>query len=906
MPAAHVLGSLLRRLGLGRDEARPLALMGALCATLMCAYTVAKVLRDALFLKEFGALSLPYAYVGVALAAVAFVWFESVIAQHFTRVGATWFNQYTAIGFSVLAALALPHARHWTTAAFYLWTGSQAMMLLPHFWLLALEVWDSRSARRVFPLLAGCGLIGGLTGGAIAAGSVALGHVGLMWILTGLLVAAHVLTRIAAPRRTSRVAVLDASPGVSSWEIIRRSPYIKVMVVGLALSVIVGTLVDFQFKLLIQQIYPEPRALTRFLGTFYVGLNALALLFQFGAAGWLLQRVGLGTATGLQPGTVLLFATLTAVTTGGWAVIVMRWIQGVVSQTLGKSAAEIYYAAIRPSERRRIKPAIDTLVERWSDAAVGIALIVVLRVLHVPDILIAVGTALLAATWIVVVLRLNRHYGRAFEQALSSRWIEPEAAPESMRIPSARKALLLALNDADEHRIVFALKLSESANDPAIARAVQGCLRHASPGVRTAAMGAMAEQRLRDPDGTIAGCLRDPDDAVRRAAVGYLLVMSADPVAFARDLLEGEDTVLRQHVVDLLFDRHSEARSVLTPAWLDARIAAGTREDLLLAARALGAVPARAASPRLRALLAHTDAEVQRLALRSATRRPDLGFVDLLLPMLLSPELSRDARQALAAIGDPAVAALRQALDGDQGERARTLAARVLAQIATPRAIDALMRLARSADVRLRHLGLHSLAQVRANTGRPSLARALAHRLFLRELREYRACLEPARALADAAVPEIRLLGESYGEFADMALERAFDALACWYEPRPLPGAFERLRSHDPARASTALEYLGHILPRAVFRPMSRIFEPRGSKAPAVESEADAVTRWIRAAWDSQDGWLRACAVRAARHVPTFDLQLFAAADAGDRTVRAELAAMALPARVASEGGARC
>jgi hypothetical protein len=94
---------------------------------------------------------------------------------------------------------------------------------------------------------------------------------------------------------------------------------------------------------------------------------------------------------GPQPGTVLLFATLTAVTSGGWAVIAMRWIQGVVSQTLGKSATEIYYAAVRPSERRRLKLAIDTLVERWSDAAVGVALLVALHLLHAPIILIAVG-----------------------------------------------------------------------------------------------------------------------------------------------------------------------------------------------------------------------------------------------------------------------------------------------------------------------------------------------------------------------------------------------------------------------------------------------------------------------------------------------------------------------------------
>jgi AAA family ATP:ADP antiporter len=166
--------------------------MGALVGLLDCAYTIAKVLRDALFLAEFGALALPYAYVAVALGSAAFVWLESQWARRFTRGGATRANQYLAIACSVAAALIYPHAHRWTTAVFYVWTGSQAMMLLPHFWGLALDIWDSRRARRVFPILAGCGLLGGMAGGAFAGWTTPLvQRVGLMWTLPVFLLAAR-------------------------------------------------------------------------------------------------------------------------------------------------------------------------------------------------------------------------------------------------------------------------------------------------------------------------------------------------------------------------------------------------------------------------------------------------------------------------------------------------------------------------------------------------------------------------------------------------------------------------------------------------------------------------------------------------------------------------------------------
>ncbi|MEO5616318.1 MAG: hypothetical protein ABIS67_00960 [Candidatus Eisenbacteria bacterium] len=888
----RLFDTLCRRVRLEPHEGRLLVLMGALVATLMGAYTIAKVLRDAMFIAEYGAMSLPYAYIGVALASVGFVWLEGVLARRFTHAGAARLNQYAAIGFGALAAMLLPIAREWTVVWFYLWTGSQAMMLLPHYWGLALDVWDSRRARQVFPALAGCGLIGGLAGGAFSAWSTPLlQHSGLMWFMVALLVLAHAQTRYVELHRARRPSPVEAMSKASRWDIIRRSKYIKIFAIGMALSVIVGTLVDFQFKYYIQRTTFDPREITRFLGTFYVLLNSAALVFQFGAAAWLMQRLGLGAASGLQPASILLLSAWVALSPGWWAINTLRGIQGVVSQSLGKASTEIYYAAIRPNERRLIKSLIDTLVERWSDAFAGVLLIIVLHALHVGIPAIAIGTAVLAAVWIGVSILLHREFGTAFEKALSSRWIDPEEAPESLRIPSARKAILQALASGDEPHIVLALQLIRGARDPQIAQAVRDCLRHASPNVRSMAVQTMEAMRLRDNEHVIEGFLGEPDEELRRVAVGYLLSLAPKPAEFARHLLEGDDPMLRRYLVDALFDR-PYAAGVLTHEWLDARLASGSREDLLLAARALGAMAGHLPTRRLRGLLANSDVELRREALRSATRRPSPDLLDVLLELLPVPELSHEARYALAAIGDPAVPGLRNLLGGESGARAQDLAARTLALIASPRAINALMTLARSTDARLRYLGLRGLARMRVRSGRPVLARSATHRLFLRELRDYRSAEQSARALEKHAAPEIRLLGGSYRESAEMALERALQALACWYEPKPLPGVFERLKSPSREDDSPALEYLGHVLPRGTFKPVQKIFEASEVADPDAPAGDDDLAERIRQAWESGDEWLRACAVHASRVVTGFDPRLFSTGDDGSALVRAQLAAL--------------
>ncbi|MFN0149869.1 MAG: hypothetical protein ACKVU1_04040 [bacterium] len=886
----RIYDGLMRRLGLEPHERRLLLLMGALVATLLCAYTIAKVLRDALFLAEFDAVALPYAYIGVALASAGFVWIEARVARRFAHVSATRLSQYLAIACSIAAAATYPFARHATAAAFYIWTGSQAMMLLPHFWVLVLDVWDSRRARRLIPLLSGCGLIGGLTGGAIAGWLPPnIQRLGLMWALPGLLIVAHAVTRALGAERDRRPKPEEMPTAASGWEIVRRSAYIKLLVVAMALSVIVSTLVDFQFKYFIERAYPDSGDLTQFLGRFYVGLHALALVFQFGAAAWIMQRLGLAASTTVQPSTVILFSSWIALSSGWWAVVGTRWIQGIVFQTLGKSASEIYYAAILPRERRRIKPAIDTLVERWSDALVGVLLMVVLRVRDVPVSAIAGVTAGLAGVWLAVLLLLNRQYGRAFQQALSTRWLEPEASPDSIRIPSARKALLSALRADDERRTVLALKLCESAREPNIARAVRGCLLKPSPSVRAAAVEAMEAMRLRDRDGVIEGFLGESHEGLRRAAIRYLLERTKEPVAFVRDLLGRDDAALRRDAVEVLFDRPAAAPGAITQEWVEARLKSPEREDVLLAARALGTLTGRASVERLRVLLADPDVEIQRVAILSATRRPNRELLDALVPLLLVPELSYEARRAIAAVGDPAIPALSSLLAGEHGARAESLAARTLAHIASPRAVAALMTLVGRNDLRLRHLALRSLTRVRERTGQPVMPRSAAHRHFLRELRDYRASLDPVLRLGDFAEPEVRLLAESYRESAEMALQRAVQALACWYETRPLAGVYERLKSRDPDITAPALEYLGHVLPRNVFTPVMKIFEPKLADAPSDPSDPERLAECIGRAWQSTDGWLRACAVRAARCAPDLDRRLFDTGAGDDRVVLAEL-----------------
>jgi len=308
--------------------------------------------------------------------------------------------------------------------------------------------------------------------------------------------------------------------------------------------------------------------------------------------------------------------------------------------------------------------------------------------------------------------------------------------------------------------------------------------------------------------------------------------------------------------------------------------------------------------PRLLTCLEQPSVDVRRAALQSAARRPNREILDALIPLLVDPELSYDARLAVAALRNAAVPALRPYLSGVGGIRAQSQAARTLARIATPDALRALLTLVRSTDLSLRHLGLESASRIRVDVGRPVMPRSQVHKLFLRELREYRQWIAPSRVMARHDAPEVRLLGESFREYAEMSLERGFRALACWYDPKPLSGAYERLKTRDTGDDPPALEFLSHILPRATFRHLVPIFETPVTPEPSGEAKAEDLRQglagWIATAWRTGDAWLRACAVRASRWAPDFDPTLFDTPEPdASSIVRAELKAIRTPSEEA-------
>ena len=218
------------------------------------------------------------------------------------------------------------------------------------FWSLANRVYDTRDAKRLFPLVAAAGTLGAALSGFFARGLVArIGTVGLLDIWAALLVVCVAWSHFAARglQEDADVSSGPAGRGPGSCARGARSPsgssgLLWAVGTGLVFVVTVSLFGRYLYGRALGAEYPDAEALAAVNGLL-IGLgNVLTLLVQLFVASRLMSRLGVGGVGAVYPLLMLgVFAGLYARFGMSAAVVcffgittVRRGVQGVVENVL--------------------------------------------------------------------------------------------------------------------------------------------------------------------------------------------------------------------------------------------------------------------------------------------------------------------------------------------------------------------------------------------------------------------------------------------------------------------------------------------------------------------------------------------------------------------------------------------
>jgi HEAT repeat protein len=757
-----------------------------------------------------------------------------------------------------------------------LWLGMAAGLTLQGMftWGLASGGFDTRQAKRLFPLFGAGSILGSAAGGLITAPLVAMvGSENLLLVWAAALAAVFGLGRAltAGGRGPQRRAAGGAARLIrevrQGFAYVRGAPLLNWLSwASIAFAVLYFSL-TLPFARQAAAAFPDADALAGFLGLFQgvsTGAAFLASLFlanrlfaRFGVPSQLqalalIYLAGFAALALLQFGSApaaLLFPALVA-----FRLAQMGWIQGVTTPA--------YQALLNvvPRERRdQVRAFIDGVPGQAGIFIAGGILFVGEQALE-PRHMLLVGLAAGFAA-VLITTRVVRAYRGALAEALRTGraqvFVDHEEPFGGLRRDAAAVAAAvagLASPDVAVRRV--AAEVLGSLGVPQAAGALTGALADSDPQVRAHSLRGLGTAGASGELSAVTERLGDPEPQVRLAAVEALGRLAGQQ--------PGAREVLRARLDDPASLVQAQAALELLRAGPEPRA-----RDLLRNMTMLGDPDARVCA--LKALGEWGDVEAFELA------RVELE--DQSAPA----SARRMAAAALARI-DPerAIPPLVQAL-GDRMKPVRRAAAQALGR-AGPRALDPVT--AALSDPQLEDGALEALEHLPVQPAGPALEAYF--RSAADKSHRYADCwlrLEAGAGLAGRGGEDerVRLLAEALRDQARRSGRHAIRAAGLMSDRALVALALEGLDSRDPGQRANALESLESLDGRwrEALRPLLAAWEadpPAAGRGRASEGLGQQ-PRLLDLLADA-DAWVRASAVMIAE-------------DSDDPPVQAALSRMA-------------
>lgn len=837
---------LAQALSIKPGESRVASLMiGIMLFTAMGA-SVGGIGIEALFFARFGVEYLPYMYLGLGVTSM-------VISFGITAALGTVPRRILYLSIPLLIATILVIARlallaklNWLYPA--LWLGKEILNSLNGIliWGVAGVLFDTRQAKRLFPLFNASRILGQVIGG-FATGLLvtALGLENLLVVWAATLLLAFAFSRlvlqnqpIATPTPKSRQRppplVQEMQRG---YQYVRRSKLMR----WVSLAAILFSLLYFSLALPFSRAataqYPNEEQLATFLGLFNGLSTAAAFLASLLIANRLFARFGVMVCILIFP-IIYLVGFTSLVLLSIFAIVVsfrflqMLWLSGVADP-----AWQAMFNVVPAERRDQVRAFIDGVPEQAGTFMAGAILIIGEQTLA-PQQLYLVGL-IAAAVCTFAIYRAWSGYKEALVEALRAGnphifYSEEQPFGGFQQDATAIRAALAGLDDHDpvirrvSAEILGHLSIPE-AEPMLIAR-----LNDSDALVRASSLRALTQAKASSAVGEITAALKDPEPDVRFEAVAALPTLTEGATDFVHQiapLLDDKDARVSTHTASILlrirspFGRRAVDQSIL-----------GKARSFLRYTAAMGELSDR--EHAITAMGDWGDAEAFEFLMNELKDRD--------LPL----RIRRAVLAALAKIDPPqALPHLIEAL-GHTEISIREVAAGLLGQIGEPAINPVLAALQNSNQEEGALRALQNLPLPPEKPVEEYARNAVSHAV------EYDALMHGAQR-RDRRNEAVSLLTESLYKKSNQYSVRALRAIGLLGDREAMELAIDILNTRNSTQRANVIEALEATNPRwrRILQPLMRLWEDA--------STPNGEFHWQQLLADD-DPWIRDCALFAA------------------------------------------
>ncbi|MFC1489704.1 Npt1/Npt2 family nucleotide transporter [Candidatus Latescibacterota bacterium] len=876
---------LEKGLNLRKGELAVTLLMFFYYYLLLVTYYFLKPARDSLFLVKLGSSQLPFVFILIAVIVAPLMSLYSKAGQ---KLKLNKLINITTVIFIInlfILRWMVQFSTSWVYYIFYVWVSIYGVVSTSQFWLYANAVYNPAQAKRLFVLLTLGGIIGAFTGGEVT--SLVVTKLGvatenLLFFCVGYLTVCIFLVNIiwkitTKERRIQTVPlrkVKEKKEGIGQmYGIIKRSRHLIFIVGLITMTMMVASFVDFQFKTVSLEAFPEKGDLTSFLGKFYGRLSLVSLIFQSVFAYTLLRVLGVGSVILFLP-VGLLFGSLVMVLSPGLlAGIILRGADGSFKYSIDKTGRELLFMPVPLEIKKRTKVFIDVVVDRGARGIAGVLLLISLALgLSVRHISVIVIAFLLI--WIVIGIFTKREYLNAFRLALSKREIDPDQLRININEVSTINSLKSALKNENDRQVEYALDMLGTVKKININQEILSLLDHKNSKIRLKSILILQSRNDKEYVREIEDMVNDSDPDVQLAAMHYIYIHSGDVgESLMKRFLEHSDKKVVSTTVRCIAEYGKPEHKYLLNKEIFKQLIEVEGDDgeicRVQLAKALGALNKTEFYSYLKTFMDDPSPAVVRQAIKSAGSTGDREFIPILLKKLADKQFRLNSRDALAEYGINVLGTLRDNMLDDSVEFIiRKNIPGVLSRIPLQESVNILTASITSVDPSLKYYIVKALSKLRSKFDELKFDKTRIDSALMDETMNYCEILniiELRKGCKES--PSGKLLEAALKEKLDKNLEQIFRLLGLRYPSKDIYNAYNGIISDENRLSSSAVEFLDNVISSDLKKYILPILETDSPKTVIQHSKKlfnikiENLSQAIETLIKGKDTWLKACAI---------------------------------------------
>jgi len=771
-------------------------------------HTIIKALRYADLLQKMGPEGLPVAYLSAALVTGLVVLLHSKIRVRFSgqflMTASLVFFVLSGVLVHVLLQTDFGTASAFLSYVYWVWASVLVTVLVTQFWLIVIEVFNPREAKRLIGICGSGGILGGVLGGLLAGFLTRsdLSNLLLPFACGLLLVCIFVVRAIfilwqkqpsaAKPVEEKRDLFDSQKFGFKdSFNAVRKNSYLVYIAVLIVIAVIVSTFIDFHFSSVVNGIYYSKEAKQAFFGLFYAGLTTFAFFLNIALTQRLFKNFRIRFTLLLTP--LALFVGSLVVIFAPFALLPAIFIKGSdesLGFSLQQSVRELLYIPVSSELKFKAKPFIDMFINRFAKVLAAIllflfALSLEKEVEYLTPILdpglakdLLWGVIVFLILWIIFNLKIYNEYINAVRQ----------------RIPPPRQRVDRELTeklDVDLTKLIF--DTIESKDRSSVLYAMH--------------LFDLLEQDKLTPE--IKTMISQKADEVKASSLGDLF--NAEGATWFPEI----DDDIRQEtfITDIREIMSSEAYQQLIELYAEQMMGRGERSEIerMEMAKAIGLMdPESPVVNRLDALIKDKSSEVSRYAIQSAARLKRKEHIPDIIHKLRNPLIHEDAISALKRYGHSALNILQHHLDdGSIAIEIRRDVVKVLGQMETQDAVQVLLDALEQTEELDADI-VDALDHIRAEKTDINFPPKLVRRRILSAIKKYcQASIDLLNLESDEQKTEQvqQLKKRLSGDFSNI-----FKLLGLYYPHEDIVKAYQNLQTGTKDLVAYAIELLDNTL----------------------------------------------------------------------------------------------